>query len=123
MALNSLTKAGGMSLQKAGSLGKALVILMVVIVGPAKAMEAFPWWNVRLFDGVYYLIDHTTGWRELLGTWEVLSLEEAMEADPEMGIFIHGHSQLESASTEHPPVWNFQARQWLISLQPPSPHD
>ena len=92
-------------------------------MGPAKAMAALPWWNVRLFDGVYYLIDDTTGWRQELDTWEVLSLEEAMEADPEMKMFIHGHSQLESASTEHPAVWNFQARQWLISLQPPSPHD
>ena len=123
MAMGSLTKAGGRSLQKAGSLGMALFTFMVVMVGPAKAMGAFPWWNVRFFDGIYYLIDHNSGWQEQLETWEVMSLEEAMHADPEMGIYIHGHSHLGSGSTEHPTIWNSQARQWLISLQPPGPND
>ena len=91
MALGSLTKAEGMSLKKAGSLGKALIIFMVVMLGPAKAMEMLPWWNVRLFD--------------------------------EMAIYIQGHSDTESGTTQHPPVWNSHAGQWLISLQPPGPTD
>ena len=123
MALGSLTKAEGMSLKKAGSLGKALIIFMVVMLGPAKAMEMLPWWNVRLFDGVYYLIDHTSGWQTALETWQVMSLEEAMQADPEMAIYIQGHSDTESGTTQHPPVWNSHAGQWLISLQPPGPTD
>lgn len=101
----------------------ALLTFLVVMVGPAKAMEPFPWWNVRLFDGIYYLVDHNSGWQEQLETWEVMSLEEAMQADPEMAIYIHGHSNLGSGTTQHPPVWNAQARQWLMSLQPPGPND
>ena len=54
--------------------------------------------------------------------WQVLSLEEAFQQDPEMQIYIMGHSQMGSPSTNYAPIWNSQASQWLLATNPAGPN-
>ena len=112
----SLKKAGGMSLLK------AFLLMGIFFLGPVEGHPNFPWWNVRFFDGTFYLINHVSQWQEELSMWQVLSLEEAFQQDPEMQIYIMGHSQMGSPSTNYAPIWNSQASQWLLATNPPGPN-
>ena len=112
----SLKKAGGMSLLK------AVLLMGIFFLGPVEGHPNFPWWNVRFFDGTFYLINHVSQWQEELSMWQVLSLEEAFQQDPEMQIYIMGHSQMGSPSTNYAPIWNSQASQWLLATNPPGPN-
>ena len=112
----SLKKAGGMSLLK------AFLLMDIFFLGPVEGHPNFPWWNVRFFDGTFYLINHVSQWQEELSMWQVLSLEEAFQQDPEMQIYIMGHSQMGSPSTNYAPIWNSQASQWLLATNPPGPN-
>ena len=112
----SLKKAGGMSLLK------AFLLMGMFFLGPVEGHPNFPWWNVRFFDGTFYLINHVSQWQEELSMWQVLSLEEAFQQDPEMQIYIMGHSQMGSPSTNYAPIWNSQASQWLLATNPAGPN-
>ena len=112
----SLKKAGGMSLLK------AFLLMGIFFLGPVEGHPNFPWWNVRFFDGTVYLINHVSQWQEELSMWQVLSLEEAFQQDPEMQIYIMGHSQMGSPSTNYAPIWNSRASQWLLATKPPGPN-
>ena len=112
----SLKKAGGMSLLKAA------LLMGMCSLGPVEGHPNFPWWNVRFHDGTFYLINHVSQWQEELAMWQVVSLEEAFEHDPEMQVYIMGHSQMGSPSTNYAPIWNPQASQWLLATTPPGPN-
>lgn len=123
MACGSLAKAE-LSLKKAMmSLLKALALGALLLPEPAKAAPDFPWWNIRFFDGQYYLADSSTGWQQALEDWETESLEEAMLHDQEMEYFIHGHSWLETGALDGPPIWSSQSQQWLVHPGPLGPMD
>eukprot|EP00435_Cladocopium_sp_Y103_P034037 s1151_g8.t1 len=119
----SLKKAVAGSLKKAGSMSLLKAVLFLgFFLGPVEGHPNFPWWNVRFFDGVFYLINHVSGWQEELEAWQVASLEEAFHQDPEMQIYIMGHSQMGSGSTNYAPIWNQQASQWLLSTAEAGPN-
>lgn len=80
-----------------------------------------PWWRVRFHGGRYFYI-HENGWWDELPEWEQESLQEAINWEPEMAVYIHGHSQT-CQYHEWPPIWNQDAREWQVSRNRPSSGD
>ena len=85
--------------------------------GACRRPSQLPRWNVRFHDGIFYLINHVSGWQEELAMWQVVSLEEAFQQD-----YIMGHSQMGSPSTNYAPIWNTQAGQWLLATTHSGPN-
>lgn len=59
-------------------------------------------------------------WEELEPEYEE-ALLEAMQEEPEMADYIHGHSQLGGEAPTFPPTWQISSQQWLISRDDPDP--
>jgi len=59
-------------------------------------------------------------WEELEPEYEE-ALLEAMQEEPEMADYIHGHSQLGGEVPTFPPTWQISSQQWLISRDDPDP--
>ena len=87
----------------------ALVLLLALLCQPVKAAKDFEWWNVRIFDGKFYIVNPATGWYEDLGWWESQSLQEVLDNNEPMLWFINGHSGMGSEAFAYPPVWDFQS--------------
>ena len=91
----------------------ALVLLLALLGQPVKAARDFEWWNVRIFDGKFYIVNPATGWYEDLGWWESQSLQEVLDNNEPMLWFINGHSGMGSEAFAYPPVWDFQSSLWM----------
>ena len=91
----------------------ALVLLLALLGQPVKAAKDFEWWNVRIFDGKFYIVNPATGWYEDLGWWESQSLQEVLDNNEPMLWFINGHNGMGSEAFAYPPVWDFQSSLWM----------
>eukprot|EP00438_Fugacium_kawagutii_P006963 Skav203629 [mRNA] locus=scaffold935:952418:955477:+ [translate_table: standard] len=96
------------------SLQEALLLCGCVL--PATGM---PWWRIRVWDNRFFYA-HASGWWDELPDWEQESLQEAFYWEPEMAVYIYGHSQT-CHFDEWAPVWNQDAREWQTSRTRPGP--
>eukprot|EP00438_Fugacium_kawagutii_P015174 Skav227599 [mRNA] locus=scaffold1141:278674:279822:- [translate_table: standard] len=91
----------------------------LVLWGSVLPATSIPWWRVRFHQGKYFYV-HASGWWDELPEWEQESLEQAFYWEPEMAVYIHGHSQT-CQFHESPPLWNQDAREWQVCRPKPDP--
>ena len=70
---------------------------------------------------MYYV--HDSGYWEELEPEYSEALEEAMQVEPEMAIYIEGNSHVDFGAeiSAFPPTWHIPSQQWLMSRDDPDP--
>ena len=100
--------------------GPLLLVAALSAIQPTASRPWMCWWRVRRWRRSYWYVHEDQEWKELEPEYEE-ALLEAMQEEPEMADYIHGHSQLGGEVPTFPPTWQISSQQWLISGDDPDP--